>query len=667
MNELAVRSVARDRLLATGLVLLVIGAFVGILRFSDLDLAHWESVHFDAAETFPPGEVWESPFGYSWDTTQFDPFAGDGLDFNDLLLLVVFYGSTFVIGERILRTIGATVGWPKAVRTGAGFLVAYVPILVFVRLVTLRIDLELAPWLCLIAIGGTATRIVSLDRRSRSMSGPGQNDPRRSGLLTILGVIAVFVAVTVWTYQSGRNFLVSDSLIGFLSVIRDSALTHLPRFGKQSDEFLFNAVPTYALDASHTYALWYWLTNAFAKASMACLFFGAAFTLTRGRRLVGVLAACLVLFATPVADPRFYVSLFGGQNPTIFLGHAGRFLGIVLPIFVACVLVQRGRWALLGAAVLAMAVGASSVHLFVFTLFTAGFAIALALSDHPLLRPHLARLEAPFAARLSLLAILSPLLAYAYIGEPESGGLRGMPLVAGCAAAVLAAAMLTARSRPDQLGTPLFPRARAGQLVGLSAGLVVGAVAAGGSTSIGSLERLGPIGDALRWLLPVLDEPQLYEDAISADIDLFSATDCIHGVAVHCRHFEGFVGYYGTTVLLALLLWATLQRSSAGKRLRQRDSVLLLFAVAALNVGFFLTDFVGPTGTTVYWSLTRFIEVGYYLLLALSPVVLSNHLTGRVRTAGLSMLAVWVAIPFVSHPFARQWVSNLGDLLANVV
>jgi hypothetical protein len=65
--------------------------------------------------------------------------------------------------------------------------------------------------------------------------------------------------------------------------------------------------------------------------------------------------------------------------------------------------------------------------------------------------------------------------------------------------------------------------------------------------------------------------------------------------------------------------------------------------------------------------LTRFIEVGYYLLLALSPVVLSNHLTGRVRTAGLSMLAVWVAIPFVSHPFARQWVSNLGDLLANVV
>ena len=669
-----VRTVARDRLLATALVLFAIGSFFGILKYSDLDLPYWESVHYDATETFPPGEVWTAPSGYTWDTTQFDPFAGPGLGLNELVLLAVFYGSTFVIGDRILRSFEITASWSRPLRLGAGFLVAYVPIIVVVRLVTLRVDLKLAPWLCLVSMGVVATRILLQDRRGRSVgattgvraaTGIGAVTARRRR--AALGVVAAYAAIAVWTYQSGRNFLVSDSIIGFLRIIRDQPFEYLPRFGKQSDEFLYNSVPVYALRSSHTYALWFWLTNAFGKASMACLLYGTSRTLCRGRRFPAVLSVCLVLFATPVADPRFYTSLFGGQNPTIFLGHIGRFLGIVLPLLVAGALTRKGRWSVMSACVLGMAVATTSVHLLVFAVFTTGFLVVLALADHRLARPLLSRVSDSVTTRLMLVAVLSPLLAYAYIGTPEAGGLRGYPLVAGGLAAFAAAAMVAAAQGKDNPPGPLSRPVRTAPVLGLGVGILIGAVAAGGSTDLGSLERLGPFGRLLNRLLPAFGETVLYEDTLSMDFDLFSATDCTHGVAVHCRTFEGFVGYYGTTFLLLVLMWAALRRSTANPLIQRRDTLLFLYGLAALTLGFFLTDFVGPTGTTVYWTLTRFIEVGYYLLLALAPVVFWNHLGGRVRATALALLGLWVGIPFVSHSFLAQWAWNLRDLATNVL
>jgi len=668
MTEQGGRTAGRDRLLATGLVVLLVAAFVGILRFSDLDLAHWESVHYDAAESFPPGEVWTAPSGYTWDTTQFDPFAGPGPGLNELVLLAVFYGSTFVIGERILRAFDATAGWSRPLRLGAGFLAAYVPVLVFVRLVTLRIDLELAPWLCLVSMGVVAGRILHLDRcerRARTSAAPGtaSTRPRRAAL----GVATVYAVIAIWTYQSGRNFLVSDSIIGFLRIIRDQPLDYLPRFGKQSDEFVYNAVPVYALRSSDTYALWFWLTNALGKASMACLLYGTSLTLCRGRRIPAVLSACLVLFATPVADPRFYTSLFGGQNPTMYLGHAGRFLGIVLPLLVACVLTRTGRSATVGACVLGMAVAATSIHLPVFAVYTTGFLVVIALAGHRLARPLLARDTDALANRLTLVAVLSPLLTYAYIGTKVTGGLRGYALLVGGLAAFGAAALVAATHRTHVPASRRFPTVHAAPVVGLGIGMVIGTVVAGGSTDLGSLERLGPIGRLLEWAFPAFGRAVLYEDTLSTEFDLFSATDCAHPVAVHCRTFEGFVGYYGTTLLLLALLWTALHCSRADPDIRRRDTLLFLYVLASLTLGFFLTDFLGPTGTTEYWTMTRFIEVGYYLLLTLAPVVFSNHLRGSIRTTALTLLGVWVIVPFASHPFLEQWVRNLGDLAANVL
>ena len=71
----------------------------------------------------------------------------------------------------------------------------------------------------------------------------------------------------------------------------------------------------------------------------------------------------LLLFVTPAADPRFYLSLVGGQNPSIFLGHAGRFLGIVLPLCLPVFLSRPlTRSTALGAFLLGMGLMSTSIH-----------------------------------------------------------------------------------------------------------------------------------------------------------------------------------------------------------------------------------------------------------------------------------------------------------------
>ena len=238
-------------------------------------LSYWTRFHSDSARVFAP----EGVYAEGWDTVQYEPFSGNRIGLQEVLLGLVAYGGTIVIGERILRSLVKRYRWPLALRLGGAFLIGYVPVFAFVRLVTLRVDTDVAPWLCLSAIGASAVVSLAFDVRTRAVR--GERLSKRDLPLPIAVVLSAF-AIVVWTVQSGRNYLVSDSVLLFLGVAagKSGPLDWLPPFGRQMDEFLFNYPMAYAARGSTTFALWFWLTNAIAKVSMVWLIAGVVWTLT---------------------------------------------------------------------------------------------------------------------------------------------------------------------------------------------------------------------------------------------------------------------------------------------------------------------------------------------------------------------------------------------------
>ena len=76
-------------------------------------------------------------------------------------------------------------------------------------------------------------------------------------------------------------------------------------------------------------------------ASFAALVYGLVHTFAvRRRGLTAGLATGAILAASPAAQPIYYISLVGGQNPAMFVGHPGRYIGIVAPW---AALLLRGR------------------------------------------------------------------------------------------------------------------------------------------------------------------------------------------------------------------------------------------------------------------------------------------------------------------------------------
>jgi hypothetical protein len=132
-----------------------------------------------------------------------------------------------------------------------------------------------------------------------------------------------------------------------------------------------------------------------------------------------------------------------------------------------------------------------------------------------------------------------------------------------------------------------------------------------------------------------------------------------------CSSFSGFASYLGPTFLAGVVALVVLLVSRSQASLRQRDLILVLLQLSLFEIGMFLTDFMGAADPATYWIQTRFLEIGYYGILIMLPVVLWNHLSGQVRTGSLLAVSAWFVVPLVANPFAQQWWENL-DYLARV-
>lgn len=646
---------------AAFLAVAIILCLVFVSRVSGLDLAAWQTVHADSNAVWEPGGV----YGDAWNSARFDPFANGHLAVQDLVLLVLHIGSVVVIGTRLLWTVATTRTWPVGVQMGAGFLIGYLPLVTVTRLVSLWLPLTYAALTVLVLEVATAIAVLASSGRLPLSRLEGGEARDRTSILAVGSLVAVTI---VWTYQSGRNFLVSDSLVEFLELAagEHGDFRFLPLFGKQSDEYLFSLMPL-TLGTPASTALWFWLMNAFAKASFACLCFGTVRNLGP-TRLVAPLAVGLVFFVTPAADPRWYLSLMGGQNPVVYLGHAGRFLGILLPMVVLALLardpdVPPGLRGLLPLLVFGVGLMSTSVHNLVAVSMVVGLATLVTVLDR--LPPDvLAFTRSPGVhRRLAMLAIAAPLFGYASLHDTSHEGYRGIPILLGCLAALL---LLTGLATSRQGGPPPPPVDALGNLstrriLALAAGVGIGGLTMG-NLFYGVATGTGTVASVLRRVAPAFGEDPVQVRSFDTELTPFTASDCVDAPTAACRSFEGFIGYFGTTFLLVALLWWALERSSAESRLRRRDGILLMSAHLLLLSGLFLTDFLGTTDTVTYWSQTRFFEIGYYSIWLLAPVVVSTHLRGATRRVGFGLLVTWVVVPVLAHPFLAQWLRNAAHL-----
>lgn len=644
---------------AGGLLLLTALVLVLIHRVSALDLTHWQAIHADSNAVWEPAGI----YGDGWDTKRFDPFARGHLPLRDLALLVLHVAATLVVGARLLWSSAPTRSWPVGVQLGAGFLIGYLPVVVLSRFVSLWLPLTAAAWV-LLTLEGLAACVVLRTFRRHPVDDLGGNVARDRTSLLLIGLLVA--ATVVWTYQSGRNFLVSDSLVEFLRIAAGELgdFRHLPRFGKQSDEYLFNLAPL-TLGSPGSIALWFWLTNALAKASMLCLTFGFASTLTQGRRVPPLLACGLLLFVTPAVDPRYYLSLVGGQNPTVFLGHAGRFVGIVLPLSLLLFASPRRT---VGQYVALLMLGCVLVGTSVHNLVTAVAVLSLALTAtyaHRLQPVFLKQSrESGVSNLLAALAILAPLVAYGSLGKSTNSGFHGIPVLLGALAAFVLAVGLAADSDENAPPDPFLAGLRSfdgRRALMFLAGTAVGALTMGNIfVNLASSDH--PIVRLLGKVVPGLGQPPILVKGFTSGIAPFAPSDCMQAPTAACHSFPGFIGYFGTTFAVAGVMWLVMMGSDAPPSTRRRDRALVMLAILLFDVGLFLTDFLGTSETVVYWSQTRFLEVGYYGLWIMVPIVLANHLHGSSKRLGLAALSAWFIIPLITHPFLAQWMANAAHL-----
>ncbi|MCW2996405.1 MAG: hypothetical protein JWQ18_3900, partial [Conexibacter sp.] len=162
----------------------------------------------------------------------------------------------------------------------------------------------------------------------------------------------ILLLAVVHHLQAGRYFMVPDSISDFLNTageqMRGVFGTHLAQWDQQSDEWVFNAPLMFYTGSGEDYLFPLYITECLGLASFSCLIFGAVHSFAWRRPLLAAsLATAAVLGSTPAIFPWFHISLIGGQNPMLWLGHPGRMIGIIGP-WVALLL--YGRWSARGAA-----------------------------------------------------------------------------------------------------------------------------------------------------------------------------------------------------------------------------------------------------------------------------------------------------------------------------
>ncbi|WP_445148542.1 hypothetical protein [Baekduia sp. Peel2402] len=646
---------------APGVLLLAGLALVWLLvRGADeVDLHQLHLIHADGASTHEVAQFYVP----DWLSPNFNPFVEDRLRAITPLLTILQFVSVAAIGATLIAAIPGAAAWPRTVRVLGGFLPGFLMVLAPLQILFAAVSPVTGSHIALVALPLTALAI------QHKAVVEGAQRIRRGERPALLGAVAIAAGVLVVCaldrLQAGRFFMVPDSITAFLQASQAQVAgqlgDHLAQWDQQSDEWIFNAPLLFSARGAQDQLFAFWLTQAMAMASFGALVFGLARHFAwRRRTLAATIATGAVLASTPAIVPWDNVSLIGGQNPALWLGHPGRMVSIVAP-FVALLLL--GPWTRRQAvAVLFAATGLAfvTVNGVAYTFVAVACAIAWRVLRGRV-RGGPVAVKAVLVNVCVVAALASPLYVYWAIHRTDYPDDLGWWLVIGSALAMAAAIVLALTTRPD--GDARAPITwHDGALRAAAVGVVILAGFFLSNNQVSDFAD-GGVRRAIGHVLPGFSQPVTSRGLLGdkhLEFPLFAGQEC--SISGHCLTFGWFLGVYGFTLVLALAAWLALGRVGGGERADRRHAVWLV-VIAVFVASLALLDFTGVDLITA-WVLTRFVEVPYYAIIAFAALAFAGSRSRVTMGVGTAVLAVWTVVPLVHSHIPEQIYKNADWLIA---
>ena len=349
----------------------------------------------------------------------------------------------------------------------------------------------------------------------------------------------------------------------------------------------------------------------------------------------------------------------------LFLGHPGRFVGIVAP-WAALLLRRRldDRRVLVAVVFATLGLGFVSMHV---TVYVVGVLVLAWLWER------LPRRRSLFLSRprpqwalhaLALGAIAAPLVTFGLlrrVGDPT-------PLVAflllGTIVGMAGLALTAVGGTSLSLSAPRW-RASAGWVGFLVLGFILSNAAVVLSPTVADLGVRGVLGA----VLPGYDIPLQTRGLLDAPISgltffKFAGGEC--PLSGHCLSIGGYLGSYGFISILAVAGWFAMGRPAGADTDGNHWRAAWLGSVVAFCLSFVLIDFTGAPADWFAWILTRFIEVPYYGLLALATIALVGSRDRLTAIVGAVVIGAWTVVPLVYNLVPLQLIRN-ADWLERII
>jgi len=633
------------------------------------------NIHADSLNVYPPGETtydyWKAP----WDSSRFNPFPTDS-HLLQLVYIAPYLGSVSAIGLAVLRVGGISRQLNSiAGEFAAGFLTGYVLLLSFIRVIFYMAPISSASRVSYLAIlfgGVLSLRGLNLHRRNYL--------PQYWAKSIAMIVIAVFSSF-IYRIQSGRNFLVSDSLIVFLDQIRsikqNPLVQYLPTWDQQSDEWIFSAPGIFLSKNVGAEALWIVATNACAFVALVTILALTANYLledVRRKRLAQWSAVGFSILGTTAIIPVLNISLIGGQNPMIYLGHAGRFVGVVSPL-IGYAIGQNSESGkpqrkLLLTAIISLGFGFLSPQAFFYFLIgiTLGITSVGTLQINPGSKAvSLNSGRSQTVGLLPLFVFTTGVVVYGFASESVPAGTGHGPTSFKFVGFLLIVPiilcscwMVSSIARLNGfVGLKRIVLRAATDICASCLMYLCGLFLSGNMVGYSGV-RLRLI-NYLQSVLPGLATP-LLSRGISvpfefSELGQYGGLQC--WISVYCASPSGFVFAVAFPLVLASI--AALIAILDDRRSVQSLGLVVVVVTSLLMASLFLVDFTGGDQLLQIWGKTRFLEAPLYLLMFFSVLSI-----GRILPIFACTIAVLWTLPTVIQVIP-QWYANLNWLVSQIV
>jgi len=687
--NVVVKNVASKALFAFTITALAHTSFVAVSNRLNTDWSYWHTILLDGVQVWNPGGV----YGDNWNSFQFNPFPFSNL-VSTLITCTATLLITVSIGSRIapLLQLSDLIG---RARNPSKFILYFLPGYIFLsflmRLGTLFVGSKTTSFTIILL-----TFFLLIQQIRKSYPFERNFKPHffqiTQRFLSTLFPTTLFLFFLIFSLQNGRNFMVNDSNILFISdavsnfQIRMSS--SIPLFGKQSDEYFYNLFPASIQSNVENVLLWYWITNAFGKLSaffwivalsnfLVQTMIGFRRNLHAYERGISFLVASFVFFGTMTLDPSQYSELWGGSNPLIRTGHIGRYFIFIIPLWVIRTLMLTNRRekavSLCLGFILLSGTSITNLYFAIVIVVLAFLTFELKLSS--LLHQNFGRSRLTKSLYLTFLSQTLPVFYLYHYGNKSmipflffvSTSLLIMILIS-----LRSFASVTAGGSTWKLDTQRFRHESTKEnansdllLVFISTvlGLIVGAFLWGNSHGVKFFMNIYEFSQILSGDMAFSQFPIFSDFAVNLKLGNWSTCP---PVTPACSTVSGFLSFFGFFIFINLVMAASSRFFNNG------PTSLIHFLV--LCIQFFWVLFVsflwlyGSPLMIDYWILARLLEIPIYFSIIFLGIILSQLFNQKHYIASVTLatlLLTWILVYIENTFILAQFFSNISFLIDN--